>query len=215
VIKREHQESTMGKKESTTEKRYKFETLAIAVCVALAFGFMAGAAFTVYKLDTGTAVSQMPPAVSNAAVTVDPDKESRIAMLEKVVAQNPDDAKTWQELGNLYFDTGRHAEAIKAYNKFLALNPGDPNVLTDLGVMYRRNGQPEKAVEAFDRAIAADPGHETSRFNKGIVLLHDLKDEKGALAAWKALLKVNPLAMAPNGQTVDELIRHFESHKKE
>jgi cytochrome c-type biogenesis protein CcmH/NrfG len=204
----------MGTKDKKPENRYKFETLVIAVCVAMAFGFMAGAAFTVYKLDTDTAVSGMPPAASNAAVSVDPDKESRIAMLEKVVAQNPQDGKTWQELGNLFFDTGRHAEAIEAYNKSLAIIPGNPNVLTDLGVMYRRSGQPEKAVEAFDRAIAADPRHETARFNKGIVLLHDLKDEKGALASWRGLLEVNPLAMAPNGQTVDELIRHFESHEK-
>ena len=204
----------MATKDKKPEKRYKFETLVIAMCVAMAFGFMAGAAFTVYKLDSNPTVSQMPPAASNVAANMDPEKESQIVMLEKVVAQNPDDGKTWQELGNLYFDTARHADAIDAYNKSLAILPGNPNVLTDLGVMYRRSGQPEKAVDAFDRAIAADPKHETSRFNKGIVLLHDLKDEKGALAAWKELLAVNPLAMAPNGQTVDELIKHFESHEK-
>jgi len=204
----------MGTTNKKPEKRYKFETLVIAVCVAIAFGFMVGAAFTVYKLDTDPAIPRMPPAASNVAANLDPGKEDRIAMLEKVVAQNPDDGKTWQELGNLYFDTDRHTEAIDAYNKSLSITPGNPNVLTDLGVMYRRAGQPEKAVEAFDRAIAADPGHETSRFNKGIVLLHDLKDEKGALAAWRGLLEVNPLAMAPNGQTVDELINHFASHEK-
>lgn len=197
------------------EKLYKFETLLLAVCIAMAAGFMAGAAFTVYKLDTGPAVSRMPPAASGVAANVDPDKENRITMLEKVVAQNPKDGKTWQELGNLYFDTGRNTDAIDAYNKSLAITPGNPNILTDLGVMYRRTGKPEKAVDAFDRAIAAEPGHETARFNKGIVLLHDLQDEKGALAAWRGLLEINPLAMAPNGQTVDELIKHFESHTKE
>lgn len=204
----------MGKGDKKPEKHYKFETMVIAVCVAMAFGFMAGAAFTIYKLDSNPAVSQMPPASSSVAANVDPDKESRIVMLEKVVAQNPDDGKAWQNLGNLFFDTDRHTDAIDAYNKSLAILPGNPNVLTDLGVMYRRAGQPEQAVEAFDRAIAAEPGHETARFNKGIVLLHDLQDEKGALAAWRGLLEINPLAMAPNGQTVDELVKHFESHQK-
>jgi len=203
----------MGDKKKQAEKHYKFETLLLAVCIAMAAGFLAGAAFTVYKLDTDPAVPRMPPAASNAPAAMDPDKENRIAMLEKVVAQNPEDGKTWQALGNLYFDTERPTDAIEAYNKSLAIIPGDPNILTDLGVMYRRTGKPEKAVDAFDRAIAADPGHETARFNKGIVLLHDLQDEKGALTAWKALLEINPLAMAPNGQTVDELVRHFESHK--
>jgi len=204
----------MQKKDKTSEKLYKFETLAIAVCVSMAFGFMAGAAFTVYKLDTNATVPGMPPASSSVAVNADPDREERIAMFEKAVAQNPEDADTWKELGNLYFDTERHAKAIEAYNKSLAIKPDNPNVLTDLGVMYRRTGKPEKAVEAFDRAIAVAPKHETPHFNKGIVLLHDLKDEQGALAAWKALLAINPLAMAPNGQTVDELVKHFESHAK-
>ena len=55
----------MGKENKKPEKRYKFETLVIAVCVAMAFGFMAGAAFTVYKLDATTAVSGMPPSAAN------------------------------------------------------------------------------------------------------------------------------------------------------
>ena len=48
----------MATKDKKPEKRYKFETLVIAMCVAMAFGFMAGAAFTVYKLDTGPAESR-------------------------------------------------------------------------------------------------------------------------------------------------------------
>jgi len=173
----------MGKKQKTPEKQYKFETLVIAVCVAMAFGFMAGAAFTVYKLDTSEPVSRMSPASSGVSAAMDPGKESRIAMLEKVVRENPEDGATWKVLGDLYF-------------------------------MYRRSGNSKKALESFDRAISADPKHETARFNKGIVLLHDLNDEKSAVAAWRGLLEVNPLAMAPNGQSVDELIKHFEEHEE-
>lgn len=205
----------MGKPEKKEEKRYKFETLVIAICVAMAFGFMVGAAFTVYKLDSGTTVASIPPASSGVAANLNPDKMSRIAMLKKAVENNPEDGKTWVELGNLYFDTAQHTEAIDAYTRALDINPNNANVLTDPGVMYRRSGNSEKAVEMFDRAIAVDPKHETSRFNKGIVLLHDLKDEKGAIAAWRGMLEINPLAMAPNGQTVDELIRQFESRQKQ
>ena len=82
----------------------------------------------------------------------------------------------------------------------MALVPNDPNVLTDLGVMYRRNKQPEKAIEAFDKAISADPSHEKSRFNKGIVLMHDLNDIDGAARAWEGLVEINPNAMAPGGK---------------
>ncbi len=77
--------------------------------------------------------------------------------------------------------------------------------------MYRRAGQSKKAVEVFDRAIQIDPKHEISRFNKGVVLLHDLNDLEGAIKAWEELIEVNPFAMAPNGQSVDEMIRRYKS----
>ena len=123
------------------------------------------------------------------------------------MAINPTNADAWKQLGNVYFDTGNSAKAIRAYEKSLELSPGNPNVLTDLGVMYRRNGQPGKALEAFNEAIAIAPSHEQSRFNKGIVLLNDMNDREGAIKAWEDLLKVNPSATAPNGQPLSEAIK--------
>jgi tetratricopeptide (TPR) repeat protein len=79
--------------------------------------------------------------------------------------------------------------------------------------MYRRNDQPEEAVQAFDKAIEIDPKHEIARFNKGIVLIHDLSDFDAGIRAWKELVDINPMARAPNGQTVDELIRQLEAQK--
>ena len=76
--------------------------------------------------------------------------------------------------------------------------------------MYRRSGKPKKAVESFDAAMQADPKHEVSHFNKGIVMLHDLNDPQGAIQAWEDLLKINPFAMARNGQSVDSLVSQFK-----
>jgi cytochrome c-type biogenesis protein CcmH/NrfG len=139
---------------------------------------------------------------------------ARIFELEKQTAQNPQSAEAWIQLGNLYFDTDNNEKAIGAYQNSLALKPDNANVLTDMGVMYRRSGKPAEAIKAFSKAIAVDPRHEVSRFNKGIVLMHDLKDREGALKAWEGLLEINPLAMAPNGQSVDQLIQHYREHLK-
>jgi tetratricopeptide (TPR) repeat protein len=81
--------------------------------------------------------------------------------------------------------------------------------------MYRRSGNPNEAVKAFDEAIRIDPKHEVSRFNKGIVLMHDLKDPEGAIQAWEELLKINPLAMGPGGRTVDELVTGYKKQLQE
>ncbi len=138
----------------------------------------------------------------------------RILKLEEFLKDNPDNAEAWVQLGNLFFDTNRFTDSIEAYERSLELAPANPNVLTDLGVMYRRNKAPEKAVEAFDRAIAVAPTHETARFNKGIVFMHDLNNLEEAIRAWEGLVEVNPMAEAPNGQLVQNLITGLKQQKQ-
>ena len=180
------------------------------VVAALFVGFLAGVVFAVFKAPSPA----MPPSSASAPSQERPlhDMEEHAKALEAEVLAHPDNVEAWVLLGHAYFDAGENAKAIGAYEKSLELGPANADVLTDLGVMYRRDGRPEKAVEAFDRAIAADPSHQTARFNKGIVLLHDLNDHSGAIRAWEELLEINPLAMAGNGQSVDQLVTHYRKH---
>ena len=129
--------------------------------------------------------------------------------LQKKVVDNPEDAAAWAGLGHIYFDTNEFENAIQAYQKHLELNPDNADVWADLGVMYRRMGKPEEAVKAFDKAMTINPGHKQSRFNKGIVYLHDLKDPAGALKAWEDLLKVNPAVKTPDGRSLKELVEQL------
>ncbi|MBU1611913.1 MAG: tetratricopeptide repeat protein [Proteobacteria bacterium] len=126
--------------------------------------------------------------------------------LRKQAEADAGNAIGWTRLGNAYFDADMPALSIEAYKKSLAIDAGNADVWTDLGVMYRRNNEPERAVEIFNRALVANPGHETARFNKGIVLLHDLKDVAGAVATWEELVRLNPGATTPTGQPVRQLI---------
>ena len=98
----------------------------------------------------------------------------------------------WVELGNLYFDSDRPQEAIEAYRQYLATKPDNPDVRTDMGVMYRKLGQSDKALEEFGKAAQSDPKHANSRYNIGIVLLHDKQNIRAAIKAWEEVLKINP-----------------------
>jgi cytochrome c-type biogenesis protein CcmH/NrfG len=170
-------------------------------------GFLGGIVFSVYKFRTKESVqTAMFQEQTSIDKDVSTDRAVKILELEQKTSQSPDDVAAWVQLGNLYFDSNNYTKAILAYNKSLELNPGNANVMTDLGVMYRRNGQPPEAIKAFDKAIKIDPKHETARFNKGIVLMHDLNDLAGAILAWEELVKVNPLAKGPNGRSVKELL---------
>lgn len=188
----------------------KKETMLIVALVALVIGFLGGIFYSALQSPSGgvpkvSAPTAPPPQQSQQNMSNEQAKA--ILSLEQEVAANPSNVDAWVQLGHIYFDTGNPPKAIRAYEKSLELRPDDPNVLTDLGVMYRRNGQPEKAIEAFDRAMTINPNHEQSRFNKGIVLRYDFNDREGAIKAWEELIKINPNALAPNGQPVSEAIK--------
>lgn len=192
-----------GKKQ---EKYVRQQTLFTAVIIAVGLGFLGGVVLTTYKLSRLNPPDVHEPIQKNIS--------EMTGSLESETVQNPDNVQAWIQLGNLYFDSEAYDKAIRAYEKALELKPGNPDVLTDLGVMYRSAGHPDKAIHAFDRAIAADPNHETAHFNKGIVLMHDIKDQEQAVRIWKNLLEINPLFTTPNGQTLQEIVAHYTGHGK-
>ena len=174
-------------------------------------GFLAGIAFTVYKggspESTTSTIAQGPSQPPND------ETGQAILNLEAEVTANPDNFENWVRLGHLYYDSNQPKKAIAAYNKALTLHSGSADLLTDLGVMYRRDKQPEKAIECFDKAIKMDPSHLPARFNKGIVLMYDLHDPKGAIASWEEILKIDPQAKAANGQSISELVDKIKAEQ--
>ncbi len=198
-----------SKKSKKDDDYMKKETVMVVALVAVVAGFLGGIIFSALNSGPGqTVVQGQAPTPQAPQQSQGPTQQqaNQIMNLEREVTANPSNVEAWTQLGHVYFDTGRHSQAIRAYNKSLELRPDDANVLTDLGVMYRRNGEPSKAIEAFDKAIVADPNHGQSRFNKGIVLMYDFNDKPGAVAAWEELEKVNPNYTLPNGQTIRQAI---------
>ncbi len=206
----------MGKKQEQEHNMVEKQTLIGAIVISLVIGFLGGAYYSSAKLGTGTAAPTAPAGMANQASgqeDVSAQIGAKILQLEQYLNENPKDEKAWAQLGNMFFDSDQFVNAIDAYKKSLEINPKQIGVVTDMGVMYRRNKQPQKAIEAFDKAIAIDPTFETPQFNKGIVLLHDLNDMAGGLKAWEELVEANPLAMAPNGESVDAIIQRMKNQK--
>jgi cytochrome c-type biogenesis protein CcmH/NrfG len=209
----------MAKKTKNADGQYvRKETFWLVALLALAVGFFAGVMFAIFKSDSAAVPvqrqAQTPQAQTPQAQAADPARLAMIAGLEKETRANPTNVRAWIELGNSYFDTGQSEKAIQAYRKSLELDPNNANVWTDMGVMYRRSGRPQEAINSFDRAIEVDPKHEVSRMNKGIVLLHDLNDLDGAIKAWEELLAVNPVAVSPTGQSIDQMVQQMKKQPK-
>ena len=144
---------------------------------------------------------------ANASTPVSREQcELRIQELEINLRQNPNNALQWAALGNMYYDTDKPHDAIRAYTRSLALQPENPDVLTDLGIMYRNLGRYALAVQCFMRAIALKPSHENALFNLGLVQYFDMYQHVEGKMAWRRLLSLNPQATTPDDHRIRDLL---------
>ena len=118
--------------------------------------------------------------------------ESKVQALRNVIDRDAKNAVARAQLGNLYYDAGRYADAIKWYGEALALNPKDVNVSTDLGVSYYYNNQPDLALKQLDQSLQIDPTHTKTLLNIGVVRAFGKQDLKGATEVWRRLVEIAP-----------------------
>jgi len=174
----------------------KKETAILAIVIAFLVGFITGATVAILKGTKGAekvAMVQKPQLTPKPPPGFDPTETAlKINALRGIVEKDPKNLPAWVELGNLYFDTNQPKEAIEAYSHYLSLKPDNPDVRTDMGIMYRVLGDFDRAIEEFKKAAQSDSKHVNSRYNIGIVLLHDKQDIRGAVKAWEEYLKVDP-----------------------
>ena len=99
-------------------------------------------------------------------------------------------------LGLIYRQAGKGAEAVAELEKAVAASPRQPIFFNQLGIAYREQGQFTKAREAYERSISLDSNYAAPHLNLGI--LHDLYlwDGKRALELYASYL-----ALSPSGDT--------------
>jgi tetratricopeptide (TPR) repeat protein len=135
--------------------------------------------------------------------------ETKITALKSVAEREPANAKPRIDLGNLYFDAERYADAITWYEAALKLSPKDVNLSTDLGVCYYYTNQPDKALVQFDKSLAIDPKHPKTLLNVGIVRAFGKQDLAGATKAWEQVLAIDP--NSPEGQAAKRALDTLRS----
>ena len=178
----------------------KKETVILIVFIAFLLGFITGATVAILKGRKGAEIpvaAQRPQGVQETPAAVQPgpspaEVADRVQTLKDILKRDAKNLSAWAQLGNLYFDTNQPREAIEAYSQYLAIKPDNADVRTDMGIMYRTLGDFDRAIQEFRLAAKSDPKHSNSRYNIGIVLLHDKQDIKGAIKAWEEYLKVDP-----------------------
>jgi cytochrome c-type biogenesis protein CcmH/NrfG len=132
------------------------------------------------------------PATSGQAQTASPFDESRAAALRAAIEKNNTDVESRVQLGNMYFDAERFADATTWYADALRVDPRNVNASTDLGIAYYYMNQPDRALAQFDRSLAIDPKHVKTLLNVGIVKAFGKQDLEGAARAWQQVIDTAP-----------------------
>ena len=126
------------------------------------------------------------------AAPAQPLDENRARALQATADANPSDAAVRIELGNLYFDAERYADAIRWYEAAITIDPKNVNASTDLGVAFYYTNQPDRALAQFDHSLSIDPTHAKTLLNMGIVRAFGKQDLAGAVEAWQKVVEVAP-----------------------
>jgi cytochrome c-type biogenesis protein CcmH/NrfG len=136
--------------------------------------------------------AQQQTSAPRQAQTAAPLDEARAATLRQSAERDPRDARVRIELGNVYFDSERFADAARWYEEALKIEPRNVSVSTDLGISYYYMNQPDRALAQFERSLAIDASHTKTLLNVGIVKAFGKQDLQGAARAWQQVIDIAP-----------------------
>jgi len=90
--------------------------------------------------------------------------------LDRILAVDPEHAKTLNDKGIVLWNIGDAAGALKYYEKTLKVDPGSIEALVNMGVALGKMGNKEQALTSYDEALDLDSGCFEAWLSKGSTL---------------------------------------------
>jgi len=83
--------------------------------------------------------------------------DKAIEAFKKAIEANPDDPRSYSNLGIAYELTRDYEKAREAYEKAIEINPKNLSAVNNLAGLSLLQGQPDEALSLFDESISSDP----------------------------------------------------------
>lgn len=151
--------------------------------------------------------ADMPLQARLQAQPANMDMAAALARIEGHLAQEPDDARGWEIMAQVYTRLERPGDAAKAYRNLIRLQGASPDLLMALGqsLVFADQGRVnEEALAAFEKALAAQPTRLEPRFYLALAA-EQQGDRARALEGYARILADAP-ADAPFVSMVQERI---------
>lgn len=126
-------------------------------------------------------------------------------LLEKLKS-DPNNSALLIQVGAIYHTTHQFKQAAAYYDKAVQVDPKSVAIRTKLASSLYRDGDVDGAIAQLNRGLSYDPKDANALFDLGVMKLQGKRDGKGALAAWKQLLKSNPELSTDRRATVEKLM---------
>jgi len=114
--------------------------------------------------------------------------------LKQVMMQDPTNLEVWQQLGWVYWLTGRKNEAKELWEDFVMIAPNEPLGYTLLAEVAVEDVNFKKALELFERSLELDPSQFEIRVKRAQMLLW-LNKPQEALREYQQLSEEKPTRM--------------------
>jgi cytochrome c-type biogenesis protein CcmH/NrfG len=169
--------------------------------------------------------SQSPPAPAQPAANAQPSAlaggtgghmpsleemkqmaDEKAAPLLGKLKSDPNNRGLLIQVGNIYKATHQFKKAADYYNKALQVDPKNVVIRTEMASCLYYNGDVDGAIRQLQQSLHYDPKDANSLFNLGVIKWQGKQDSKGALAAWRELLRSNPQLSADRKATVQKLM---------
>ena len=114
-----------------------------------------------------------------------------LTFYSSAVAQNPNSATAYINLGYLKNAANDFQGAVDDYNKAIAICPNYPDAFNNRGVSKTNLGDKQGAVDDYNKAIAINPNYSNAYNNRGIAKA-TMGDNAGAMSDFNKAVSINP-----------------------
>jgi Flp pilus assembly protein TadD len=154
-----------------------------------------------------------------AAAAVPPNISKALAAQQRLVAERPQDASVWNDLGNLLVLQGKTSEAEDAYRRAIAIDPHRSSALFNLGLLLQQEGKSSEARQLYEKVLEIEPGNAWAHYQLGTI--YERKGDKSravrqyaqafSLDPQLAFREVNP-EIVENGLVTESLLLAYRRH---
>ena len=137
--------------------------------------------------------------------------DAQASPLLNKLKSDPNNSKVLEQIGATYNAGHQFKLAAQYYGKASQSDPKNTALRVKLAGALYESGNTDESIAQLNQVLTQEPNNANALFNIGAIKLNGKKDDKGALAAWKQLLKTNPQLAPDRKAQVEHLIQELEA----